>query len=158
MDAIIEYRYMTEGEASKISALILDVFNEFVAPEYSSEGIHEFYNYIEPSKLLNRSGENHFCLVAAIENKPVGMIEIRDNNHICLLFVAKNYMGQGVAKELVHRALEICRKKYPGLQKIDVNSSSYAVKIYEKLGFNVIGPSKEQNGIIFVPMIFEMKK
>ena len=35
MDAIIEYRYMTEGEASKVSALILDVFNEFVALEYS---------------------------------------------------------------------------------------------------------------------------
>ena len=86
------------------------------------------------------------------------MIEVRDNNHICLLFVAKNYMGQGVAKELLHRALEVCRKQHPGLQKIDVNSSSYAVKIYEKLGFNVIEPSKEKNGIIFVPMIFEMKQ
>ena len=157
MGSIIDYRYMTEGEESKVSALILDVFNEFVAPEYSSKGIYEFSNYIEPSKLLNRSGENHFCLVAAVENKLVGMIEVRDNNHICLLFVAKNYMGQRVAKELVHRALEICRKQYPGLQKVDVNSSPYAVNIYEKLGFNVNGPSEEKNGIIFIPMIFEMK-
>jgi predicted GNAT family N-acyltransferase len=158
MGSVVEYRYMLEGEESKVSALVLDVFNEFVAPEYSAEGIQEFTNYVEASKLLDRSKDNHFCLVAVVEDKPVGTVEVRNNNHICLFFVAKDCMGQGIAKELMKRALQICWEQNPGLEEVDVNSSSYAVKIYEKLGFDVVGPSQEKNGIIFVPMKIEMKK
>jgi predicted GNAT family N-acyltransferase len=158
MGLVVEYRNMLEGEESKVSALVLDVFNEFVAPEYSVEGIQEFTNYVEASKLLDRSKDNHFCLVAFIEDNLVGTVEVRNNSHICLLFVAKDCMGQGIAKELMSRALAICREQNPGLEEVDVNSSTYAVKIYEKLGFDVVGPSQEKNGIVFVPMKVGMKK
>ena len=156
MSSVIEYQHMLEGEEAEVSALVLDVFNEFVAHEFSAEGLREFSRYAEPSQLLSRSKENHFCLVAVSENKPVGMVEVRDNNHISLLFVAKDYMGQGIARELMHQALAICQENNPELEVVDVNSSTYAVKIYEKLGFKVAGASEEKNGIIFVPMKLEV--
>jgi GNAT superfamily N-acetyltransferase len=148
----INYKRMQKGDENTVSDLIYRVFMEFVAPEYSTEGIREFNKYIEPSKFLQRLINDHFCLLAVNEGFPVGVIEVRKSNHISLLFVDKTMMGKGIAKELVNQAIQICQREDPANKRLDVYSSPFALKIYKKLGFHEIGPPQTKNGITFIPM------
>jgi ribosomal protein S18 acetylase RimI-like enzyme len=158
MEDTIIYRSMNPNEVSDVSGLVSCVFNEFVAPEYSLEGIQEFQRYIQPAAFLARLQANHFSLISVVRDKIVGMIEVRNHDHISLLFVAPEFHRRGIAKELWHRALQICQANRLELLEISVNSSSYAVPVYEKLGFRRSGDKQIRNGIAFVPMVLELSK
>lgn len=83
---------MQSGEILTVAQLIADIFNQFEAPDYSPEGIAEFMHYIEYSQVLDRMASGtHFELIAKTKNQIVGIIEMGDWSHICLLFVDSNY-------------------------------------------------------------------
>ena len=156
MEASLAYRLMRSGEETAVCDLVVRVFTEFVAPDYSDEGTREFMNYAEPNRMVERSQENHFALVASLLREIVGVIEVRGYAHISLLFVDPRYQRIGIAKELLRRALEICRSHKPALSEITVNSSPYAVPVYRKLGFHERGAEWEVKGIRFIPMVLEL--
>jgi len=70
-----EYRRMKRGEETMVYNLALRVFEEFVAPQFSEEGVREFRNHIDPHIILRRSQSNHFILIATTEKEIAGMIE-----------------------------------------------------------------------------------
>jgi len=156
IDETLTYRPLSAEDILEVSELVTRVFNEFVAPEYSSKGVQEFHCYIQPSAFRARAQTNHFSLITLEQDKVVGVIEMRDHNHIALLFVAPEFQRRGIAKELLHRALQICRANEPRLWEISVNSSSYAVPIYERLGFRRVGGRQIRNGIGFFPMVLKL--
>jgi ribosomal protein S18 acetylase RimI-like enzyme len=147
-----EYRRMRRGEETEVSDLILRVFEEFVAPQFSREGVQEFQNRL----FLRRSEWNHSILVALANKKIVGMIETKNDGHITLFFVDGDHQGEGVGRELLKRALEICRRRYPEITAVTVSSAPNAVKIYERLGFRRAGPERTENQIRFVPMVLDL--
>ena len=148
---------MRSGEEEAVCRLIEECFNEFVAPEYSEAGIEEFFKYANPQALRDRTQKDHFVLMAMDGDKLVGVIEVRSNNHISLLFVKTEYHHRGIARKLLQLSLEACRKAKPDLDQIDVNSSPYAVGIYAKLGFKRTDMEQEVNGIKFTPMKLTIK-
>ena len=152
MAAPITYRLMEPGEEARVSDLTTRVFNEFVAPDYSAEGVREFLRYVHPDLMAQRSQANHFVLLALAGADLAGIIELRDWGHISLLFVDRIYLRQGIARALLQRALEICRSRRPGLAEITVNSSPYAVPIYMRLGFEPVAAEQIRKGIRFVSM------
>ncbi|EKU97666.1 putative acyltransferase [Leptolyngbya sp. PCC 7375] len=156
IDKALTYRPLNVTDAREVSELVARGFNEFVAPECSSEGIQEFYRYIQPNAFRTRVQTNHFSLITLVQDKIVGVIEMRDHNHISLLFVTSEFQHRGIAKELLRQALQICRANEPRLSEISVNSSSYAVPIYEKLGFHRAGERQVRNGIGFIPMVLKL--
>ena len=158
MEEPLQYRLMNPGEETRVCDLVSLVFNEFVAPLYAQEGVQEFSKYVNPVLLWKRSQENHFVLVATAQDKIVGMIEIRDYNHVSLLFVNKLFQQRGISKKLLGKALEICLQQEPKLAEMSVNSSPNAVQVYEKLGFYQKSPEQIKNGIRFVPMVLELSK
>ena len=147
------YRAMKPGEENEVCSLVTRVFKSFVAPQYSQEGIDEFLRYAAaPKAMVTRIQANHFVLVAELNGSIVGMIEVRDSNHISLFFVEGRLQQQGIAKELLRRALEICTRNQAGMAKLTVNSSPNAVGAYQTMGFRFEGPEQTKNGIRFVPM------
>lgn len=156
MDDTIAYRSMTSGEEDEVSDLINRVFDDFIAPGYSPDGVQEFRKYVQAEAIKQRSETDHFLLVAIAAEKIVGVIEIRANEHLSLLFVDSEFQGRKISRELLHRALDICRYHQPDLTQMTVNSSPYAVPIYERLGFDPTGPEEVLNGIRFVPMILNL--
>jgi GNAT superfamily N-acetyltransferase len=147
---------MQPGEETQVCELIARIFHAFVAADSSPEGVQEFLKYVQPEPLLERSRVNHFVLVAVAQDRIVGVIEVRGYQHVSLLFMDQAYQGQGIARELWRRALSICRKEKPDLAEVSVNSSPYAVPIYEKLGFRPQGLEQTAHGIRFVPMAFDL--
>ena len=144
---------MEAKEVEKISILVKTVFEEFVAPNFSDEGINNFLAYISPEAILHRENEGkNFLIIAKEAEQIVGIIEMRDYYHICLFFVDKNNHNNGIAKKLLAMAIKKCKEVKPDLDKIEVNSSRYGVPIYQKLGFTQIGEEQVINGILFIPM------
>ena len=149
---------MQEGEEKDVCVFVLPVFNEFVAPQYSEEGIKEFLKYLEPHYLSERCQEDDFVLLATSVGRIVGMIELVKNSHISLFYTDGRLHGIGNGRELLKRSLEICMKNEPALTEITVNSSPNAVNIYEKLGFSVTKAEQIKNGIRFIPMKLELSR
>ena len=147
------YRFMRQGEEERVCALVERVFNEFVAPDYSPEGVEEFFKFAAPAALRNRNGEHHMVILAEEETELAGVLEARDCNHISLLFVERKFHRKGIAKALLRQAAVECLRRRPDVRMITVNSSPFAVPAYRKMGFLETGPSREVNGIIFVPMV-----
>ncbi|HEX2975313.1 MAG TPA: GNAT family N-acetyltransferase [Bacteroidales bacterium] len=148
----ITYRPAEQDELEGVVSLIETTFREFVAPEYTEEGINTFLDYLNMDQFIERNRNNHFTLVAHDGKKIVGTIHIRDYEHISLLFVDKEYHQKGIARRLLEMAIDRCAKNNPDTQAITVNSSPYAVNAYEKLGFTRTGEAEIKNGIRFVPL------
>jgi GNAT superfamily N-acetyltransferase len=156
MDEILTYRLMNQEDIPEVCELIGRVFDAFVAPEYSVEGVQEFYRYIQSGAFQERLQNNHFGLIAIAQKPVVGMLEMRNCSHLSLMFVAVEFQGQGIAKELLRQSLQICQAQVQGLSEISVHSSPYAVPLYERMGFHPTGKMQVRNGIGFIPMVLEL--
>ena len=148
----ISYRTMKHGEETAIVDLVLRVFAEFIAPQYSQEGIAEFKKFACTNALADRFRAGNLILLAESGQGIIGVIEIRENDHVAKLFVEKSHQRKGIAKELLLRSIEICRKRKPDINRITVNSSPNAFGAYQKMGFKAMGDEKVVNGIRFIPM------
>lgn len=153
----VAIRKIEPGEEQKVCLLVKRVFDEFVAPLYETEGVEEFLKYVNPDRMVARLCSNHFILIAEKGGNPLGMIEIRDFNHISLLFVEGISQRHGIAKRLLAEALELCKSKVD-ISEMSVNSSPNAVEAYSKLGFKIDDQEQLKNGIRFVPMKLRIKK
>lgn len=139
-------RKIKEAEVPEAIQLVLSVFMEFEAPEYSKEGILHFQEFVHKSdisKELELYGAFH-------RNKIVGVIATRkEGKHISLFFVNSDYHKQGIGRKL----FEIVKKNCKG-EVLTVNSSPFAVPIYKHLGFMATDTEQIEDGIRFTPMIF----
>ena len=155
MSETITYRTMEPEEAPAVSILILASFDEFIGREFSERGVAEFHKYVLPDAIAERARRDHFVVVADTGDTLAGMIEIRQNNHVGLLFVGKSFQKRGIARELLSHALDVARASQPDLERVTVNSSRYGVAAYERLGFRQTGPERIVNGIVFTPMALQ---
>lgn len=143
------------GEEHQASRLVHSVFTEYIAGDYTPEGIIHFLSYISPASFQRRmQTDNFFQLAAWLDRQLVGIIEIRDWSHICLLFVDQNCHGQGLARQLLDQALQHCQAagKLPRLVTVKASPYAFSAGIYGRLGFVQTEDEQEQNGISFIPM------
>ena len=134
--------------------LVNRVFSEFVAVDYSEQGNKTFNDYLKVKyeEVINDVQTGHKRIWGYYQNDEiVGVIATRDISHIALMFVDKKHHRQGVAKQLYSTVLSEIRKN-ADITQVTVNSSPYAVAVYERLGFIQTDVQQEKDGIIFVPM------
>jgi ribosomal protein S18 acetylase RimI-like enzyme len=156
MEREITYREIQQGETEKVCALIMGCFNEFVAPGYSREGVIEFSQYVNSKSMELRLAHNHFIILGLDHSEIIGMIEVRENYHISLFFVKKEYHHQGVGHQLLELAINKSRSARPDLAFLEVNSSPYAVPIYQKFGFQKVANEQVTNGIRYTPLVYNL--
>lgn len=155
--ASITYRMMKPADADQVSDLVGAAFDAFIAGESTAEGIAAFRRYADPDAIRARTESgSHFVMVAEAGGRLAGITEIRDCNHVALLFVGKDFHRRGIARGLFDRALQQARVTRPDVERMTMNSSRYGVAAYEKLGFRQTGPERSVNGIVFVPMAMRL--
>lgn len=127
--------------------MVWKVFSEYEAVNYPASGTQAFYNAIHDEGFLGQ-----LSAYGAFDGKAlVGILASRsEGSHIALFFVDGEYHGQGIGKKLWNTFLADNDK-----DEITVNSSLYAVGIYEKLGFIKTAEPQEVSGIRFVPMLYK---
>ena len=134
--------------------LVNDVFTEFVAADYSEQGKDTFRNYLKAKydEVFDDMQTGHKKIWGYYQNdKIIGVIATRDTSHIALMFVDKRHHRKGIARQLFETVLAVL-KTDTAVAQITVNSSPYAVKVYECLGFVRAGEKQEKDGIVFFPM------
>ena len=128
--------------------LAWQVFCRFEAPEYSQEGIAELQRTLENMEALR-----HMPFYGAFHaGELVGVLAMRQVQHISLFFVKEAWHRQGVGRLL----FDAMRRDYTD-QVFTVNSSTYAVEVYRHLGFVPTDTEQLTNGIRYTPMRFEQK-
>ena len=155
MSTPIIYREMNAGEEQTVCDLVEQVFNQFVAEDYEKEGINEFFRFANPDAIKERIRSGNCVLVACQNVELVGMLEFSLPDRIALLFVSARH--QGVAKNLLAKAVAKICSLNPGLTKLTVHSSPYAEVAYQKMGFNKTGNTITENGITYIPMELSLK-
>ena len=87
MNKVIITSYKEE-KVYQISVFIDSVFDEFVAPHFSQEGITMFKKFTTISALTERT-KNRVALMALMDGDLIGYIEFKNTSHISLFFVKK---------------------------------------------------------------------
>lgn len=132
-------------------ALVENVFMEFEAPDYSEQGVEEFRKFINPERIQKEIDSSALRLWGCFhERQIVGVLGVESKGHICLLFVAKEFHRQGIAKAMLEKGLAPLREK--NLPQVTVNSSPYAVPAYQRMGFITTQPEQCFNGVRYIPM------
>ena len=108
---------------------------KFEAKDYGREGIENFKKFISDPVLRRMFllGTYHMY-VATCNEKIVGMITLRDKNHISLLFVDEAYHRRGIGRRLIDTIAAFSKEEY-GKNEITVNAAPYGTEFYHKVGF-----------------------
>ena len=157
MESITIEKY-TKGQEPMVYKLIKKIYDEFVAIDYCKEGNEFFYDWIQPEKIAERQTNQINIWIAFVDKKLAGMIEIRENKFISLLFVDKEYHGLGVAKRLFNESLKEILLRDPDLDNFYVHASPYSIPVYKKMGFVETDKMQEENGIRYLPMALKINK
>ncbi len=153
MNSKCAYRLMKADEADYVYDLILRVFQEHVAPVYSTDGVEKFLGMLSIEWLCEvGKGINSFVILAKHQNKPIGMLAVINENHITLIFVDPKYQGEGIGKRLIDEATRLCIEKSPAIKAITVSASPNSISFYQTIGFEAQGEEVDEDGMRFVPM------
>ena len=150
---------LVTDEINCVSNMINNVFDEFVGEDYSEEGNKVFKDYISPRNILTRLNEKNSRFFTARQgDEIIGILEIKNMDHISLFFIKKGFHGKGIGKKLFKYYLRSIKNENSEIKTISVNSSIYAEKIYSKLGFVKTDEMQEKDGIKYVPMEYQILK
>lgn len=145
-------RMAKEEDWDNAMELAWKTFLKFEANDYSEKGIRSFEEFITDSTLHRMFILGKYqMLVAEMNHKMIGMITLRDESHISLLFVDADYHKKGVGRNLIE-ALKKYLKTELGIFHLTVNAAPYGIGFYHKLGFYDLDLPKENDGIIYTPM------
>ena len=128
-------------------------FLKFEAGDYPEEGIHNFRDFLSDRSLEEWFQQGKYPLFVACQGqKLIGMVTLRNRNHISLLFVDEKYHRKGVGRALLRYASEYLGTELQ-CSSMTVFAAPYAVGFYHAVGFRDLGPQMMREGIIYTPMI-----
>lgn len=151
-----EIRFMNRDEWEEAMGLTWKTFLEFEGDDYSPEGVRSFEDFITNSGLKRMFIMGTYQVMAAFsDGRMVGIISLRNETHISLLFVDGHYHRRGIGRALIFALAEYVKTEI-GKKRLTVNASPYGVGFYHRLGFQDLGPERQQDGIIFTPMFLNI--
>ena len=149
-----QIRSVTDDEWPEAMGLAWHVFLIFEADDYSEEGVRNFYRFVTDRILFRMFKAGQYQLFGYfIEDKLVGIISLRNENHISLLFVDEKHQNRGIARSLLEFVNNYLLTEL-GKQEVSVDSSPYAVDFYHRMGFIDTDREITKNGIRYTPMKF----
>ena len=142
-------------DASPTSELIVRVAYYF-SSSASGEVAPWFLKSVTPSAIADYINDPKFNYLVGYQGPALaGVIAVRDTTHVYHLFVAPEFQRKGLAAELWQRAKADALAS-GNKEGFSVRSSEFAVPVYERFGFRAIGALAEKDGVVFVPMKFEL--
>lgn len=160
MDQEISYkiRFAGQDDWDEAMGVAWKTFLEFEADDYSVEGVRSFEDFITDTGLKRMFVMGRYqMMVACHRDRIVGMITLRNEMHISLLFVHKDYHRQGIGRALIENMADYVKNEL-SKYRITVNASPYGVAFYHSIGFKDLGPERQQDGIIYTPMEYVFSK
>jgi predicted GNAT family N-acyltransferase len=152
----LHIRAMSASDSNAVSRLILTLFDEFIAPGYSKKARKTFRWQTRRQTRCQELMAGEMRLVAVTDSELVGVIGVRDVSHVHWLWVRKDWHRRGVASILMANVIAEIRRKKPDAASITLNSSPYAMPVYLRLGFRIVGEEFDEKGLICTPMALDL--
>ncbi len=147
-----EVRMAYENEWEEAMALAWRTFLQFEADDYEPEGVKSFEDFITDNTLHRMFIMGAYQMFVALDGRRMaGMISVRSNSHISLLFVDAEYHRKGIGRALMNQLCGYLKNEL-GIKRVTVNASPYGVGFYHKLGFRDLKPEQRSEGIRYTPM------
>ena len=145
-------RMAYENEWEDAMLLAWRTFLQFEANDYGPEGVRSFEDFITDNTLHRMFVMGAYQMFVALhQDSIVGLISLRSNSHISLLFVDADHHRRGIGRALMGQLCEYLRTEM-GIRKVTVNASPYGVGFYHRLGFGDLGQEQISEGIRYTPM------
>lgn len=154
-------------DAEDISSLILNTAATQLRQEFSDDGWELFQRLLSKKtqqSLIDNKKFYYFLAVAATESTAdehiVGILAIKDKNHLFHFFVQPQWQGKGIGRYLWQAFLQVFHTdKYSRkpFHEITVNSSDFGLPFYQKLGFVMKTTQQQKNGVCYTPMIYSIR-
>ena len=154
---MITIRPATISDALAISTLISDV-KHFFTLKQNGEGADAFLKSISAEAISSYIVDDRYSyFVAVVEDELAGVVAMRDNSHLFHLFVAPRFQRRRIAAQL-WRFARANAVEAGNQEGFTVNSTLFALHVYESFGFQIAGERIEKHGIVFVPMRMEQHR
>ncbi|MCL1941569.1 MAG: EFR1 family ferrodoxin [Synergistaceae bacterium] len=156
----ITLRNMRPEEAEAAGKVALASLAASSGSGFTIQGKATFSGYASPKAISSRQNLGHEVILAEADSKIAGMMEIRNGNHISMLFVLPEYVGNGIGTKLLsHAAARIkqTRSKAKPVKQITVYASDESLTFYLKRNFRVSALRQERDGISYTTMAFRLK-
>jgi GNAT superfamily N-acetyltransferase len=142
---VITYRRPKLGEEYQISGCMWASADLWELTDGTPDSVDEWTKLCNPSELRGRILSGEKMLIATWNEIVVGFIAFKRGNHLSLLFVRREFSGQGIGRELFTRSIK-------DLEEVTVNAAEEAVGFYQKVGFKQSGNRFFKHGIWGTPM------
>lgn len=147
-----EIRMAYESEWEDAMALAWKTFLQFEADDYEPEGVRSFEDFITDNTLHRMFIMGVYQMFVALDGtEMVGMITVRSNSHVSLLFVDAEYHRRGIGRRLMFRLCDYLKTEL-GIKRVTVNASPFGVGFYHRLGFSDLRQEQISEGIRYTPM------
>jgi GNAT superfamily N-acetyltransferase len=146
-------RPIRDADVPFVACLLKALARQFIVHESTTEGAATFLRENDESAIRRYIALGHVYHVAESEGEIAGFVAVRDCNHLFHMFVGVQWQRQGVGRRLwdAARAQAIAAG---GSGEFTVNSSNFAVPVYEAMGFVRTAPMQSMKGLFFNPMEF----
>lgn len=147
----MQIRSIEERDFPAVARLLRVLAKQFIVHESTPEGASTFLRENDETGLRGFAANGCMYYVAESGGAIAGFIAVREHKHLFHLFVATEWQRQGVARKLWEVARRAAREG--GNDGVfTVNSSNYALPVYEAMGFERSAPMQCQRGLCFNPM------
>ncbi len=144
----MEFKKLQKERNSECLDLVWRVFSEFETPLFEPQASVEYKKIIEETR-----EKNNIVFYGALENdRVVGALGMRENNHIGYFYIDKDFHRRGIGKSL----FKLMKGDYE--RKIfTVNAMPTGVSAYSALGFEQTGDLENRGGVVTTPMRYREK-
>ena len=153
-----EIRRLRPDEVDAALDLAMETYLEFEAPDYGPEGVTTFRRDIYDNAAFRAAcldGANRMW-GALDEGRIIGLMAMRGESHIVLVFTHRDHHRRGVASAILAALLTDVRRENPNLRRLTLNSSPYGLPFYLHAGFKPADVEKTINGIRFTAMTYDL--
>lgn len=138
-----------DSDIEKIVSLFYDTVHSVNAKDYSQTELDAWApRDAKESKVKSwkESLDKNITYVAKINDEVVGFSNLTYSGHLDLLYVHKDYQGQGIATALVNQLESEARKL--NLLEVDTEASITAKPFFEQRGYKIVcSQIVERNGV-----------
>lgn len=151
----IEIRKATISDSEEISRLISRNCQRLLMDDFEGDGLNFFLRSVETRAIREYMEQGFEYLVAELNGQVVGVIAVKDYSHMFHLFVDLDFHNRGIARCLWAKMKELSIAK-GNSGRFTLNSTTYALPIYQSWGFQVSGEKAQRFGINYTPMVLEL--
>ncbi|MDL2318577.1 GNAT family N-acetyltransferase [Eubacteriales bacterium OttesenSCG-928-A19] len=138
------------SDCETLAELLYNTVHTVNAKDYTQEQLDAWATRKVDLEKLNRSFQNHYCIVAIDDEIIIGFGDIDKFGYLDRLFIHKDYQGKGVATAICNKLEQVVQGK------VVTHASITAKSFFEKRGYMIVKEQEvERQGVKLTNFIME---